>query len=312
MSTVDPAVARARQQERQKGGIGSLLGTMAAAAGCLVTGYLFGRGFAGIFGVFRWMASQGINSMSSSEGPPYFWGVFVGVFVGLAMMGWYGASSRTFTGGVGLPISGLSLTAAGATYGVWLQGVQWSGLDGYPDNPQSGAYASFMEHGDQWLPLTFAVVTALVLAGGVWLWIQRNARGERARTVLETGRRARGVVTEAAWTGMEISSRKLIRFTVTFTDQAGVQRWVTKKATFDPTAMPSAGMQATVFYDPARMDEDKILVTLEPLEVVEQKLGDAARPATPQDAAPVPPWGSPSDGFYRGDTGNGYYRGDSR
>lgn len=318
MSTVDPAVERARRQERKKGGIGSLVSLLLAAVGCLVVGYLFGRGFAGISGTFRWMASQGINEMSSSEGPPYFWGVVVGSFGSFIMPAWYARASRTFTGGLGLPVGGLALTAAAATYGVWLQGTQW-------DGPTSGVmYGSgkpsaswFWDRADQGLPITFAVVTVLILAGGIWSFVRRNAKTERAQHVLDTGLRARAVVTEASWTGVEINGKKLIRFTVMFTDHAGVQRWVTKRATFGPVQMPSAGMPATVFYDPAHMDEKKIAVALEPLEAVEQKLYSAAEgPSVPgwtspsQNADSLPPWGS-SDGFYRGDTGHGFYRGDA-
>ncbi|MCL2091289.1 MAG: DUF3592 domain-containing protein [Micrococcales bacterium] len=327
MSTVDPAVERARRQERRKGGIGSLLGLLVAAIGCLVCGYLFGRGIAGITGVFRWMASEGLNSTSSPAGPPYFWGVFVGSFAGFLMPVWYAVASRTFTGGSGLPVNGLTLMAAGATYGVWLQTARWEapaevgygtmGTDLESWRKPWGTYAWIMYYADRWLPIIFAVVTVLILVAGIWFFARRNAKSTRAQNLLDAGRRASGVVTEATWTGVEINSRKLIRFTVRFTDHAGVQRWVTKRATFDPAGMPSAGMPATVFYDPARLDENKILVTLEPLEVVEQKLRDATGPSVPQwtstaqNADPPPPWGSPSDGFYRGDTGHGYYRGDA-
>ena len=286
MSTVDPAVARARRQERQKGGAGSLLSLLVAATGCLVTGYLFGRGFAGIFGMFRWMASEGINSMSTSEGPPYFWGVFVGVFVGIWMQTWYRRAGQRFTGGSGLPVRGMALVAAAATYGVWLQVGRWEtvaevGYGTMGTGEESwrkpwGWGAWFMYYADRWLPIAFAAVTVLILLFGIGSFLRRGAKQERARGLLATGLRARGAVTEAVWTGVEIHGLKLVQFTVQFTDQAGAARWVTKRATFGPTAMPRTGMPATVLYDPADMAENKIAVVLEPLEVVEQKLRSAA------------------------------------
>lgn len=45
---VDPALGRG----------GSLLSTLAAATACAVLGYLFGRGLAGVMGVFRDMAAD--------------------------------------------------------------------------------------------------------------------------------------------------------------------------------------------------------------------------------------------------------------
>jgi len=203
--------------------------------------------------------------------------------------------------------------------GVWLQGVRWTGPEYYWSNHVQRRATEqeeywLVEPTDRWLPVAFTVVAALILAFSIWSFVQRSTKSTRAQNLLDTGRQAPGVVTAAAWTGTMTNGHKLIQFTVRFTDHAGVQRWVTKKATFGPAAIPAVGMPATVLYDPAHLDEDEILVTLEPLEVVEN-LRDAGptvpqRTSTGQDADPSPPWGSPSDGFYHGDTGHGYYRGD--
>ncbi|MCL2422997.1 MAG: DUF3592 domain-containing protein [Micrococcales bacterium] len=302
MSTIDPAVARAQKEERQKGGIGSLAVMTVAAAGCLVAGYLFGRAFAGIFATFRWMEAQGINEMETSEGLPYFWGLFVGIFGGLVAGSAYSVSSKRFTGGVALPVGSVALIFAGATAGVWIQGVQWDGpTSGVMYGSGKGSPSVVMDYADIWVPAAFALITVLIVVAGFVMFVRRGVKARRVRALLDSGVRASGVVTEAHDTGVEINGLKLIKFTVKFTDNRGVQRWVTKKTTFDLAGIPTPGRAATVFYDPAQMDESKIAVTLQPLEAVELQL-QLHLGVPPVAPGPVtsPPWGS-ADGFYRGD-----------
>ena len=60
---------------------------------------------------------------------------------------------------------------------------------------------------------------------------------------------------------IEILGQPRIRFTATFTDSAGVQRWVTKTGLFPPAGVPRAGDPAVVWFDPLNPgDETSIIV----------------------------------------------------
>ncbi|MCL2467912.1 MAG: hypothetical protein FWF02_01835 [Micrococcales bacterium] len=249
----------------------NLASFLLATAGCLVFGYLFGRGVAG-------------------ESSSYAWGIPVGLAIGLVVCLWYWSESLTYTGALnddqmfGLPVSGPAVFAMGATVGGWLQAHQW---------------------------VFFAVVTAALLVFGIWGSTRERRRRNRRQAELEwfqdllsRGCRAAAHVTEAVLTGERITREgqtdvpRQVRFTVQFADSTGVQHEVAKKAYFYLARTPGTGCAATVLYASSNLEPDKVIVVLEPPHNVELRLRHvaseplAARSLAMDDGTQVDLWAS--------------------
>lgn len=320
MSTTDPARERVLKATRQRGGVASLVAALVAALACLIAGYFTGWGIAGAIGTFRWMAFESLNSWSTSEAPSWLLPFFGGIFGGPFAQAWYAKAARRFTGGGEAFISGFALACVSFAFGLWNAVQDWGApvvlgySTRYGTQTAWGPYAWVMYYAKDWMPLLAAVVAVVVVASSLGLRRRRGRRSDQAAALLSAGRRVAGVVTEANDTGIEIQGWPLVSFTVRFTDFSGVDRWVTKKARLDPVQLPRVGQAATVVFDPQKLEEKDIAVILEPPDVVDRKLSEAAasgdlsgnppygfasQPAAPAPTIPVPldgaaAWGPPA------------------
>lgn len=266
----------------EKGGFWSFLSTVAAGIVCICIGYVFGRGLAGTIGVFREMAFGVSDAQLPSPAPPWSWGIFVGLFAGVVGHVWYSISARSLNGDRPPAVPGFFLIMTGTAVGSWIQSSSWVepstiGLGSSVRSRGFGAWA--MYHADFWLPMGFAVVAVVVFAASVGRRKSSHKRRTRARSLLGTGHRVTGVITEVRQTGTTVNDVPLTAITVQFTDHAGTERIATKRRTFSSDQMPVVGGAAAIFIGPAAVNEELVLITLEPPDVVDGAVHEGFRSA---------------------------------
>ncbi|AXU15015.1 hypothetical protein I3J09_20595 [Streptomyces clavuligerus] len=128
-----------------------------------------------------------------------------------------------------------------------------------------------------WLPLTLLILVALRVLASLRYERAERLRVARARAVVTTGRRTKGVVIEARETGMVTRDRPRAHFVVRFIDETGSPRSVTKTALFPRTELPRPGDRAVVWYDPAASGADTVIavVLADPGRLGERDMAEA-------------------------------------
>lgn len=167
-------------------------------------------------------------------------------------------------------VSGFLGAAAGILAGLplWtapaLLGEKYGFFDDDPREPWStGDWIAY--YLPYWLPALLGILGIVALVVTAVLVARGRRRAERMSEVLERATKVGGTLTETVATGVEILGQPRIRFTATFTDSAGVQRWVTKTGLFPPAGVPRAGDPAVVWFDPLNPgDETSIIVGVGP------------------------------------------------
>lgn len=290
MSLIDPAVARqakALEDQRRPRGMGVWIGLLAVGGLWVLCGY-------GLADTFRYPIGElylTSDMVPPNDTPTWLWALFVGIFGAVilaiilqpAFVRRWGISV-----GLGLP---MALAQVGTAIGAW-RGAQ----DRWVAAPQPGTFVdSAGQSGDPWGvgawiawslqywgPALLLVIAVFIVLGFVHGQRTQRRRDARARTVIETGVKTRGVVTEVHDTGVEVLGQPRIRFTVRFTDTDGAERWVTKTRLFDPAQLPRAGDPAVVWFNPADPgDQSSIPVALGASEMVDAVLAGDHDPLAP-------------------------------
>ncbi|MGD8169318.1 DUF3592 domain-containing protein [Herbiconiux sp. P16] len=270
MSTVDPRIARAEKEDRSRrsgrsAGIVTILGIVHVGLWALAA-----YGFGMTFDTMRLMAvnqvGDGWDSRFDGVLPiPFIVGVTVGAILGFVLTGaagrLLGLAAATllplFTGALGITI-GLAIF-----YDEWTPPESYGQRLGFNpgDAPEPWDAAAWGQYWiPVWLPVVFGVIAAVLLIAVVLTASGARRRAKRMAERVTSGRKVAGVVTEVLPTGVEINGLPRLQFTVTFRDQAGVDRWVTKKGTFSPAALPRAGDAAVVWFDPLNPGLEKDIV----------------------------------------------------
>lgn len=257
MSTTDPRLEREQAIAKRKASPVTRVAIIVLAVVHAALWALAGWGIASVIDVFRLMSVNEVGSWTGNHEDDY-WMLFVGVFAG-AVLGFVltGRASILMSRGaaVFLPMvtAFVGLTVAFAAYFP-----EWTPAQ------QVGRRLPFSEgdSGETWGPgdwIAYAVpfwvpaILALVAIAAI-LVVIRAARASRKRTarilrVMDQGMRVVGTVSDAGSGSVYVNSAPLVTLTVAFTDLDGVDRWVTKRRVFPPTAVPKVGDIYTVWYD---------------------------------------------------------------
>jgi len=275
MSTSDPRVERAARQARAAKSPGTALVIALLGVVHIVVWVVAGFGMGSILDIFRLMTLNQVGNWTSdldSVDSQFLavGAICIGSFVGVFLTGRLG---RAGLGGAALIIP-FCTALFGIAIGLVLFIPNWSAPDaigekvafidgGDPEPWQSDAWAAY--YLPYWLPATVGVVFLLAVVAALAAMRATRRSLSRMTDIEARGTRVPGVVTEAIATGTEIQGSPRIQFTTRFTDTAGTDRWVTKRATFPRAATPRAGDPAVVWFDPlAPNDETKIMVGLGP------------------------------------------------
>ena len=251
MSTVDPS----KVQETPRSG-----GTVVAAIALLLhlgLWILAGYGGGMMLDSLRLMA---INQVGDGWSSPYDdvpWLFLVGV-IGGSLVGFLVAGSSARRAGTSVLIS-LGNGVLGVAIGLALFLPAWTPpevvgfrrgfQDGDPNTPwDAGSWIAFAM--PSWLPAVLLFVAVLLGLGLVRRLRRERREAQVTEELRSTGRRVPGVVTSSRHTGLEILDQPVIEFVVRFQDAQGTTRWVTKKSTFDPVALPRVGDATEVVFDP--------------------------------------------------------------
>lgn len=108
-----------------------------------------------------------------------------------------------------------------------------------------------------WLPALLIVVAAVMLVAGRRRSRRTRAASDARTASMRSGVRVDGVVTAAHDTGVRIMGEYRIRYVVRYRDRSDTERWVSRTELFNRAAMPRAGDEVAVWYDPARPDDDE-------------------------------------------------------
>jgi hypothetical protein len=191
-----------------------------------------------------------------NDAPDLLWLFFVTVFAGaIVNMGLIGGLARHVGAGAASGIElGTSAVAVAAGFAVgaparWVAPAD-PGFDG--DTAARVAWTSQV-----WVPIVLAAAGLLFAWSAVATVRRRRRRQSRARAVVATGQRVAGVVTDVHETGVEVMDRPRLSVTVTFADHQGVDRWVTRRTTFDRARQPRLGDAAVVWFDPANPGDER-------------------------------------------------------
>jgi len=283
LSTVDPAVERRRkalEASPPTSGGGAGIGLLLVGAAWA----LFGLGLADTIRYPMGLLYLTPDLYPPNSVPGLFWALFVGATAGLVLDLAFGAAMTSRFGlgaGFSLPPA-VSLIGCAIGFGLgaalfWIpapepgvfaaasasvsspSGDFWVGSsEGFTEVTPPGERTGPWDAG-AWVAWTsrYWAPALMVLIGAGLAWLGRNQasaesrRRARAKVVIETGIKTRGVITELHDTGVEIMNQPRLRVVVKFTDHQGVDRWVTKTDNFDPVQLPRVGDPAIVWFDPA-------------------------------------------------------------
>lgn len=270
MSTIDPQLARAaRAMRSRQNGAGSALAIIVSVLHLGLWG-LAGYGFVQIADTFRLMSLNQVGSGWNSEldiGLPiaFMTGVFLGSSCGFLLTGRVAKITGLAAGMIAPAVTG----SLGICLGLLLSIQRWTApqLVGYKLGFSEGEPTSpwdFWEWTAYRLPAVLpgvfggiALLSLLLLIRAIVVYRTRN---QTLQDVVDTGLHVPGIVTEVLPTGSELSGRPYLRFTVQFTDQFGVDRWVEKKGTFLATNVPRLGDHTVIWFDPADPSDVKRIV----------------------------------------------------
>ncbi|ANN17303.1 hypothetical protein SD37_17720 [Amycolatopsis orientalis] len=269
MNTVDPERARHDRVERWRGNRRVLVGAIVASAVTLVCGFVAGHGFGTLIELLRTSAIDSVFDDRGDGETPYgmVWGTFA--FVACLGAATFAASAvRRYLGRPSGPMFPVVLVFAAGTLGIWVSSRDWlpplavgTAVDPvFHEDEKWGFWAWLMYYADWWVPAFLFVLTSLIL----WYAIGVERRdAELARTrerLLRHGRRVPAEIADVKLRlGGDESGTRVVGadVTVSFTDLAGVKRWVTRR-TRDTTIGT-----AEVLFDPMRpADEKSIFVAL--------------------------------------------------
>lgn len=270
MSTVDPRIARAQRQEQEAASPTRKLADGGVVLLHAAFWVLAGFGFVFMYDTMRLMSTNqvgdGWTSRFESSGLEFL--SMVGITLG-SIFGFF-VTSRLAHRGIGVasavPIAtGLLGTAVGMLIGLpnWtppqLLGEKNGFFDGDPREPWGfGEWVAYFL--PYWLPSLLALLGMAVVVLAFALSARGRRKSEHMAELMQRATKTRGVVTEAIATGTEIQGMPRIQFTVKFTDNSGVERWVTKKGQFMPASIPRAGDAAVVWFDPLDPGTEKSIM----------------------------------------------------
>jgi hypothetical protein len=267
VSTIDPQVARAEKAQRERTSPGSYARAIVLS---LVHAALWGAaGYGGgmLLDTFRLMAVNQVGAWGGlGDGFPWLFliGVFGGAICGFALTG----RMTVFLGprAIGFPF----FTAfIGLAIGLLLFLPRWTSPEriGFQKGFLEGDAATAWGPGSWvmyalpwWLPAVFGLIAMLALIGLVRGSARGRQKSDRIRSMIETGIRVLGTVSEVTSTGLIIMGNPQAQLTVRFTDASGTSRWVTKKHVFPPASIPRTGDAFTVWYDPLDPGNEKSIV----------------------------------------------------
>lgn len=287
MSTIDPRVAAAERARQSKGSAGALLWSLGGALLVLATGFALGLGMISIQDKFRGVKINPVGAWEHGA-PQYYMGLFVGVFGAVVASAVYNAGARRFTGGARPAVGPFTFQMMGAAAGSWY------GAGSAVEAVTVGKTVSFgtvtpwspitwvWYYLPIWLPLAFLALAVIGLIGSIVASRRYRTKAVRAQGLVKNGVMRPGQVSDSQFTGTRINNQPLVRFTITYTDAAGIARWVTKTGTFSEVETPRMGQPATVWYDPERPDDQSaVMVTLTPTDVVQQALQNGIQSRDP-------------------------------
>jgi TctA family transporter len=269
MSTVDPRILRAQNEERaRRSGLPVMI---AVIVGLLHLGLwtLAGYGFGTLYDVARLMSMNQVGDgwESRHDGVPVLFliGLFGGSFGGFA----FTASLSRLRLGPAAFLAPLVTGCFGIALGLALFASQWTPpqavgeklgfVEG--DAPEPWGFDAWVNYTlPTWLPALVAGLGVLLLIVTVLAASARRRKEKRMAEVIETGRRALGTVSEVRATGTEINDMPYLEFSVAFRDHLGGERWVTKKSVFPPGSVPRPGDPAVVWFVPETVGDQKTIV----------------------------------------------------
>ncbi|MGX2996581.1 hypothetical protein JNUCC64_20290 [Streptomyces sp. JNUCC 64] len=276
MSTVDPAAARREEERRrsERDRPGAPLGPSLWAVLLLYGGLwaLCGYGAADMAAYPLGSVYLSTDLYPVNDTPVFLWAFLAGLVAAPIVRLTGGDVCLARRGEYYGPLYFMALAYLGVGLGVlfgarerWVrppkEGVFVDGLGLGDDEWHTGAWVAWTAQ--WWVPALLVVVFALRLGWTVHRHAARRRRDARAWEVIHTGLRVPGQVTDSTPTGTEVDDRFEVEFVVLFSDRAGADRWVTKRALFDPGHQPRSGDRAVVWFDPAAPDDQRaILVAL--------------------------------------------------
>jgi hypothetical protein len=275
MSTVDPRVVRAEREARAAKSPGSVV---AAVIVGLVHAAIWGAAGYGLGMVLDTFRLMSVNQVGEGWDSGFEDGI--GIFLPVASIIVGSIFGFVFTGRMarfGLAaatIAPFCTAFFGLTVGFVLFIPSWTPpqtfgekvpfMEGDASEPW-GVWEWISYYLPYWLPAALALVFVILLVALIATLSKAQRKAARMSDMAARGTKVPGVVTEAIATGLEIQGLPRIQFTVKFRDNAGTERWVTKKSTFPPAAIPRAGDPAVVWFDPLTPGNEKsIMVGLGP------------------------------------------------
>ncbi|MEH6417956.1 hypothetical protein [Pseudomonas sp. CGJS7] len=267
MSTVDPAVARRRQQ-LQSGPTRvahlRLWSFIAVYAGLWA---MLGYGIADTMAAGLSSAYSRSAAQAPGETSPLFWMLMVGgIGGGILSLLITAVLDRVYGMAAGTRAT-FAINLGAIALGFWRgasdrwpppQRVGFSDLPGA--NAQPWDAATWIGWTSQyWAPLLLLAIAAALTVGAVRAYRKQRLREQRIQRVLSQGIRVAGTITELHSTGVEIYNQPRIRLVVKFVDHVGTERWVTKTELFDPLALPRVGDGAHVWFHPDSPGEQDLI-----------------------------------------------------
>ncbi|MFZ6991321.1 hypothetical protein ACO0E1_05475 [Curtobacterium sp. RRHDQ66] len=267
MSTTDPAAARRAEAAAQQGSTRALAMTIVWAVLLLGVGVVVGFALGSVLEAFRDMTVNSVFSDTPDPEHPW-WAMPVAVLGSIVAFGMYSTWNHRWSGRASefVGVGPVSIWLVGAAAGLWwTTSTQWAPVDqvGTAVDPVFGRDEPWGVGGwiwytaAWWIPgLVSALAVAALIGGAV---ARRGQGGRRARLeqLLRDGRRVDGVVTAVSGSTAHDASFTLIRWTFTFTDLQGQQRWVDRTEGFRDGTGPVLGSAVVVVFDPTRPSDRK-------------------------------------------------------
>ncbi|ROS36237.1 hypothetical protein EDF31_11025 [Curtobacterium sp. PhB142] len=267
MSTTDPAAALRAKAAAQQGSARALVLTIVWAALLLAVGVVAGYALGSVLGTIRDMT---VNSVFSDTPDPEYpwWAMPVAVTGSIVTLGMYSKWNHRFAGRASefVGVGPVSIWLVGAAAGLWwTTATQWAPVDrvGTTVDPAFGRDEVWGIGGWIWYAAAWwipALVTALALVALIGGTVARRGQGGRRgrlEQLLRAGRRVDGIVTAVSGSTAHDASFTLLRWTFTFTDLQGQQRWVDRTEGFGDGTGPVLGATVVVVFDPTRPSDRK-------------------------------------------------------
>lgn len=267
MSTTDPAAARRAKAAAQQGSTRALALTIVWAVLLLGVGVVVGYALGAVLGEVR---DMNVNSLFSDTPDPEhpWWAMPVAVIGSIVTFGMYSMWNHRWSGRASefVGVGPVSIWLVGAAAGLWwTTSTQWAPVDqvGTAVDPVFGQDEVWGVGGRiwytaaWWIPALVTMLAVTALIGGAVTRRGQGGRRGRLEELLRTGRRVDGVVTAVSGSTAHDASFTLLRWTFTFTDLQGRQRWVDRTEGFRDGTGPVLGATVVVVFDPTRPSDRK-------------------------------------------------------